>query len=198
MKLYELTEMYSDLFNQFDAINEWEPDTNADGMPIDDDGNIIANVDAYRNKMLTAWFDTLTGIEGEFDEKAESIAIYYKQLLAEAKMLKAEKAAIAKRQSQKEKQAESLKTYLFKSMQALGRQKIDMPRAVMSLKKNAPSLVVDDEISFVEWAEEHNLDHLLKYNMPEVKKNDVKALCKKGEEIPFVHIMEAKQSLSIK
>lgn len=197
MKLYELTEMYSDLFNQFDAINEWEPDTNADGMPIDDDGNIIANVDAYKNKMLTAWFDTLTGIEGEFDEKAESIAIYYKQLLAEAKMLKAEKAAIAKRQSQKEKQAESLKTYLFKSMQALGRQKIDMPRAVMSLKKNAPSLVVDDEISFVEWAEEHNLDHLLKYNMPEVKKNDVKALCKKGEEIPFVH-MESKQSLSIK
>jgi hypothetical protein len=197
MKLYELTEMYSDLFNQFDAINEWEPDTNADGMPIDDDGNIIANVDAYRNKMLTAWFDTLTGIEGEFDEKAESIAIYYKQLLAEAKMLKAEKAAIAKRQSQKEKQAESLKTYLFKSMQALGRQKIDMPRAVMSLKKNAPSLVVDDEISFVEWAEEHNLDRLLKYNMPEVKKNDVKALCKKGEEIPFVH-MESKQSLSIK
>lgn len=126
MKLYELTEMYSDLFNQFDAINEWEPDTNADGMPIDDDGNIIANVDAYRNKMLTAWFDTLTGIEGEFDEKAESIAIYYKQLLAEAKMLKAEKAAIAKRQSQKEKQAESLKTYLFKSMQALGRQKIEL------------------------------------------------------------------------
>lgn len=165
MKLYELTEMYSDLFNQFDAINEWEPDTNADGMPIDDDGNIIANVDAYRNKMLTAWFDTLTGMEGEFDEKAESIAIYYKQLLAEAKMLKVEKAAIAKRQSQKEKQAESL--------------------------------VVDDEISFIEWAEEHNLDHLLKYSMPEVKKNDVKALCKKGEEIPFVH-MEAKQSLSIK
>lgn len=197
MKLYELTEMYSDLFNQFDAINEWEPDTNADGMPIDDDGNIIANVDAYRNKMLTAWFDTLTGIEGEFDEKAENIAIYYKQLLAEAKMLKAEKAAIAKRQSQKEKQAENLKTYLFKSMQVLGRQKIDMPRAVMSLKKNAPSLVIDDEISFVEWAEEHNLDHLLKYSMPEVKKNDVKALCKKGEEIPFVH-MESKQSLSIK
>lgn len=184
MKLYELTEMYSDLFNQFDAINEWEPDTNADGMPIDDDGNIIANVDAYRNKMLTAWFDTLTGIEGEFDEKAESIAIYYKQLLAEAKMLKAEKAAIAKRQSQKEKQAESLKTYLFKSMQALGRQKIDMPRAVMSLKKNAPSLVVDDEISFVEWAEEHNLDHLLKYSMPEVKRM-MSRLSAKGRRNPL-------------
>lgn len=184
MKLYELTEMFSDLFSQYDAISEWEPDTNADGMPIDDDGNIIANVDAYRNKMLTAWFDTLTGIEGEFDEKAESIAIYYKQLLAEAKMLKAEKAAIAKRQSQKEKQAESLKTYLFKSMQALGRQKIDMPRAVMSLKKNAPSLVVDDEISFVEWAEEHNLDHLLKYSMPEVKRMMSRLSAKRAKKSP--------------
>lgn len=197
MKLYELTEIFSDLFSQYDAISEWEPDTNADGMPIDNDGNIIANVDAYKNKMLTAWFDTLTGIEGKFDEKAESIAVYHKQLLAEAKMLKAEKAAIAKRQSQKEKQAENLKAYLLNSMQALGRKRIDMPKAVISVKNNAPSLVVDDEISFIEWAEEHNLDHLLKYSMPEVKKNDVKALCKKDEEIPFVH-MESKQSLSIK
>lgn len=196
MKLYELTEMFSDLFGQFDAISEWEPNTNADGMPIDDDGNIIANVDAYKNKMLTAWFDTLTGIEGEFDEKAESIAVYYKQLTAEAKMLKAEKAAITKRQSQKEKQAENLKAYLLNSMQTLGRKKIDMPKAVISIKNNAPSLVVDDELNFISWAEKNN-DDLLNYEMPTIRKNDVKALCKSGEEIPFVH-MESKQSLNIK
>jgi hypothetical protein len=197
MKLYELTESFAELFSQFEDINEYEPDTDADGQPIDGNGDIIEDVEAYKEKMLTAWFDTLEGIEGEFDEKAESIAVYYKQLLAEAKMLKAEKAAIAKRQSQKEKQAENLKAYLLNSMQALGRQKIDMPRAVISLKKNAPCLVIDDEISFVEWAEEHNLARLLKYSMPEVKKNDVKALCKNGEAIPFVH-MESKQSLSVK
>lgn len=72
-----------------------------------------------------------------------------------------------------------------------------MPHAVVSIRNNAPSLIVDDEISFIEWAEEHNLAHLLKYSMPEVKKNDVKALCKNGEAIPFVH-MESKQSLSVK
>lgn len=197
MKLYELTESFAELFSQFEDINEYEPDTDADGQPIDGNGDIIEDVEAYKEKMLTAWFDTLEGIEGEFDEKAESIAVYIKQLKAEAKMLKAEKAAIAKRQSQKEKQAENLKAYLLNSMQALGRQKIDMPRAVISLKKNAPCLVIDDEISFVEWAEEHNLARLLKYSMPEVKKNDVKALCKNGEAIPFVH-MESKQSLSVK
>lgn len=196
MKLHELTETFLDLFNQFDLINEWEPDTNTDGVPFDDDGNIIANVDAYRNEMLTAWFDTLEGIEGEFDEKVESIAVYIKQLAAEAKALKAEKAAIAKRQLQKEKSVENLKAYLLNSMEALGRKKIDMPKAMISVKSNAPSLVVDDEIGFIKWAQENN-DELLKYSMPEIRKNDVKALCKSGEAVPFVH-MEKKVSLTIK
>lgn len=104
MKLYELTETFANLFGQFEDINDYEPDTNADGQPIDGNGDIIEDVDAYKEKKLTAWFDTLEGIEGEFDEKVESIAVYYKQLTAEAKMLKAEKAAITKRQSQKERE----------------------------------------------------------------------------------------------
>lgn len=197
MKIYELTEMYSDLFNQFDAINEYEPDTDADGQPIDDNGDIIEDVEAYKEKMLTAWFDTLEGIEGEFDEKAENIAIYIKQLKAEANILKFEKSAIAKRQSQKEQEVKKLTAYLLNAMKAIGKNKVDMPHAVVSIRNNAPSLVIDDEISFVKWAEENNLDNLLNYSMPEVKKNDVKGLCKKGEGIPFVH-MESKQSLSIK
>lgn len=170
MKLYELTETFANLFGQFEDINDYEPDTNADGQPIDDDGNIIENVDAYKEKMLTAWFDTLTGFEGEFDEKAESIAVYIKQLKAEANILKFEKSAIAKRQSQKEREVEKLAAYLLNAMKAIGRSKVDMPHAVVSIRNNAPSLVIDDEISFVEWAEEHNLAHLLKYSMPEVKK----------------------------
>ena len=95
MKLYELTESFTELFSRFEGINEYEPDTDADGQPIDDNGDIIEDVEAYKEKMLTAWFDTLEGIEGEFDEKAENIAIYIKQLKAEANILKFEKSAIA-------------------------------------------------------------------------------------------------------
>lgn len=196
MKLYELTESFAELFSQFEDINEYEPDTDADGQPIDGNGDIIEDVEAYKEKMLTAWFDTLEGIEGEFDEKAESIAVYIKQLKAEANILKFEKSAIAKRQTQKERQVKSLETYLFNSMKAIGRNKVDMPKAVVAIRNNAPSLVVDDEIKFVNWAQKNN-DNLLKYEMPSIKKNDVKALCKKGEKIPFVH-MESKQSLNIK
>lgn len=196
MKLYELTESFAELFSQFEDINEYEPDTDADGQPIDGNGDIIEDVEAYKEKMLTAWFDTLTGIEGEFDEKAESIAVYIKQLKAEANILKFEKSAIAKRQSQKEREVEKLAAYLLNAMKAIGRSKVDMPHAVVSIRNNAPSLIVDNEAEFVGWAQENN-DSLLEYIMPKVKKNDVKKLCKNGEAIPFVH-MESKQSLSIK
>lgn len=196
MKLYELTESFAELFSQFEDINEYEPDTDADGQPIDGNGDIIEDVEAYKEKMLTAWFDTLEGIEGEFDEKAESIAVYIKQLKAEANILKFEKSAIAKRQSQKEREVEKLAAYLLISMKAIGRSKIDMPHAVVSIRNNAPSLIVDNEAEFVSWAQENN-DSLLEYIMPKVKKNDVKKLCKNGEAIPFVH-MESKQSLSVK
>lgn len=196
MKLYELTETFANLFGQFEDINDYEPDTNADGQPIDGNGDIIEDVDAYKEKMLTAWFDTLDGIEGEFDEKAESIAVYIKQLKAEANILKFEKSAIAKRQSQKEREVEKLAAYLLNAMKAIGRSKVDMPHAVVSIRNNAPSLIVDNEAEFVSWAQENN-DSLLEYIMPKVKKNDVKKLCKNGEAIPFVH-MESKQSLSVK
>lgn len=196
MKLYELTESFAELFSQFEDINEYEPDTDADGQPIDGNGDIIEDVEAYKEKMLTAWFDTLEGIEGEFDEKAESIAVYIKQLKAEANILKLEKSAIAKRQSQKEREVEKLAAYLLNAMKAIGRSKVDMPHAVVSIRNNAPSLIVDNEAEFVSWAQENN-DSLLEYIMPKVKKNDVKKLCKNGEAIPFVH-MESKQSLSIK
>lgn len=196
MKLYELTELFSELFSQFDYINEYEPDTNADGQPIDGDGNIIENVDAYKDKMLSAWFDTLEGIEGEFDEKAENIAVYIKSMLAMAKTLKAEEDNLKARRKRCEKSAERMKTYLLNSMQELGRKKIDMPKALLSVRNNAPNLVIDDEISFIDWAQKNN-DNLLKYSLPEIKKNDTKALYKEGEKIPFVHT-EASTSLIIK
>lgn len=196
MKLYELTSLFSELFSQFDYINEYEPDTNAYGQPIDGDGNIIENVDAYKDKMLSAWFDTLEGIEGEFDEKAENIAVYVKSMLAMAKTLKAEEDNLKARRKRCEKSAERMKAYLLNSMQELGRNKIEMPKAVISTRNNAPSLVVDDELSFIEWAQKNN-DDLLEYELPKIKKNDTKALYKKGEKVPFVHL-EQKTSLIIK
>ena len=196
MKLYELAEGFNTLFDSFDAINNWEPDTDSNGQPIDDDGNIIENPVLYKVNMLNAWFDTLESIEGEFDIKAENIAVFIKEIKAEADLLKAEEQSLRKRRQTKERQIDSLKTYLLTQMKGIGKNKIDTQKALISIRNNAPALVVDDELSFIRWAEQNN-DGLLKYSMPEIRKSDVKKAVKAGDEIPFVH-MEKSTTVIIK
>lgn len=196
MKLYELSEVFSDLFDRFDSINNYEPDTDGDGQPIDGEGNIIENPVQYKANMLNAWFDTLEGIEAEFEMKAENIAVFIKSVKAEVDMLKAEEQALKRRRQTKERQLESLKVYLLNQMQEIGRKKIDTPKALISIRNNAPSLVIDDELSFINWAEMHN-DSLLKYSMPEIRKADVKKAVKAGIDIPYVHT-EVNTSVIIK
>lgn len=196
MTLYNYTNIFEQLFESYDSIANWEPDTNADGNFIDANGDIIENIDAYKEQMLQAWFDTLEAVNAEFDVKVESLACYIKELKAQAESLKKEKQAFAKRQAQKEKQVEKLTRYLLDSMQVVGKTKVDMPRAVVTVKRNAPSLEISDELGLVDWLMKNN-DKLLKYEMPSVRKNEVKKQLKAGKEIPFVQL-ESKSSVTIK
>ena len=196
-KLYELSTDFQNLFDMFEEINNWSPDTDADGQPIDSEGNVIENPTAYKVQMLNGWFDTLEGIEGEFEMKAENIAAFIKSLKAQSDILKNEETALKKRRDTKDRQIESLKTYLLNQMKAIGRKKIDMPKAVISIRNNAPSLVVDDELELINWAEENDMDSFLNYQLPKIKKTEVKKACKDNMNIPYVH-MESKESLTIK
>ena len=195
--LYNLTGSFVDLYDRFDEIDSFEPDRDENGSPIDSDGNVIDDVVELKEAMLTAWFDTLDGIEEEFEIKAVNIAVIVKSIKAEAEQLKAEKLRLAKRQAQKEKAAERLEKYLLNSMQAIGREKVDKPQAVIRVKKNYESTVIDNEKSFIEWAETNGYTDLLKYKDPEVKKKEIKDLLKRNVELPFVHL-ERKTKIDIK
>ena len=194
--LYNLTGDFTDLYDKFDEIDNFEPERDKDGNPIDSEGNIIEDVKALKEAMLTAWFDTLEGIEGAFEDKAVNIAVIVKSMRAEAEQLKAEKLRLAKRQSRKEKAAERLEQYLLNSMQAIGREKIDKPQAVIRVKKNPESTVVDNEKSFIEWAEANGYTDLLKYKDPDIKIKEVKDLLKRNVKLPFVYL-ERKNKISI-
>lgn len=196
MKLYELSTTFADLFDRFDEINTYTPDKDADGNYINDDGEVITDIEALRESYRQAWFDTLTAIEGEFDTKAENIAVYIKNMTAEVKALKAEEDALRLRRKAFEKSVERMKAYLLGSMHAVGRFKIDMPRARLNIRKNAESLVVENDAAFIEWAQAHN-DSLLKYSLPEIRKADAKKLVQAGERLPFVHLTRT-ESLTIK
>ena len=196
-KLYELSDSFEQLFNQFDAINDYDFDTDADGNPIDREGNIIENPEAYKAAMLEAWFDTLEGIEGEFEDKAENIACYIKSLQSDIDDMDNEEKILKARMNAKKNRLEAIKKYLKNSMLQINLLKIDKPRARLSIRNNAECLVVDDEKAFIEWAERSGNDSLLTYKAPEIRKTDTKKLVQSGREIPNVHL-ERSQSLIIK
>lgn len=179
MKLYELSGQFSELFDRFDEINECTPEDGVD-----------------QEEMREAWFDTLSAIEEEFESKAENIACYIKNISAEIKAMKEEETALRLRRQAFENSVERLKGYLLGTMNAIGRSKIDTPRARLSIRRNAESLMIDDKQRFIDWAEENAVE-LLKYSDPEIRKTDAKKMLQAGHELPFVHLTRT-ESLTIK
>lgn len=196
MKLYEISGMFAELFEQFDEIANYTPDTDEYGRYITEEGDIIEDLDAYRNAYLTAWFDSLTALEGEFNEKAENVAVYIKNLTADINEMKAEEKRLKSRRVSAENQVERMKKYLINSMQAIGVKKISMPRARITLRLNAESVVVENEKALIDWAMRHD-ETILKYQEPELKKTDIKELLRMGEKIPFARL-ERKESVMLK
>ena len=197
MKLYEYAETFAQLFDSFDAIADFEPDTNEDGQYIDDDGRIIPDLDAYRADMQMAWFDTLEGIEGEFDIKAENIACYIKQLEGDLELLKKQKAAFERRRRAKENQLEGIKKYLLECMQKTKRQKLETERAVITVRNNAESVQFFSEVEFIRMCMNGGLEDYLRYKTPEINRTAVKSALKSGKLLPGAELKRS-QSLVIK
>ena len=198
MKLYELSNSFRELFDRFEELSTYEFDTDEKGNAIDDDGNIIADPDAMREDMLQAWFDTLEGIEEEFGDKAESVLVFIKNLNAEIDQMKIEKSKLTERISAKENQAERLKDYIVKCMDDISVKKLDGVRAACYIRNNAESVEVTNDIEFINWAQAHERDDLLKYEMPSIKKTPLKKELQEGNNgIPGVRLIRSR-SLIIK
>ena len=198
MKLYELSDTFRDLFDRYEAISTYEFDTDEQDRAIDDEGNVIPDADAARAEMVQAWFDTLEGIEEEFGDKAENILVFIKNLTAEVEEMKSEKSKLTARISAKEKQAERLKDYVVKCMDDIGVKKLDGIRAACSLRNNAESVEVTNDIEFINWAQANYRDDLLKYELPTIKKTPLKKELQQGAKgIPGVRLTRTR-SLIIK
>ena len=197
MKLFEYSETFAELFDSFDAICGYEPEQNENGQYIDDDGNIIPDPDAYIKDMETAWFDTLDGIEEEFECKAENIACYIKQLDGELELLKKQKAAFERRRKAKENQLARMKDYLLVCMQKINRKSVETALAKITVKNNAESAQFADEKDFIDMCISKGLDNYLRYKDPEINKTAVKSAQKSGQIIPGAKLGR-KQSLVIK
>lgn len=180
-RLFDISQDFEAVFDRFDAICDYEFPLNEDGQPVDDNGNPV-NPETAKAEMLEAWFDTLSGIEEEFNFKAENLAQYIKCLKAESESIDAEIKKLKVRRDSRNKRIERLKNYLMENMEAVKLTKIDMPKAKITIRENAPGVKFDDEISFITMLQNEGRDDLLKYSMPEVKKTELKKLIKSGEK----------------
>lgn len=127
----------------------------------------------------------LQELEVAFDEKVENIALWIKNLTAEAKAIKEEKDNLAARQRACENKAESLKNYLAL---ALAGEKFKTPKVSISFRKSEAVQV--DDVSKLD-------DEYLKYAAPTVDKTKVKQALKAGVNLQGVQLV-TNQNIQIK
>ena len=133
--------------------------------------------------------DTLDGIEGEFEAKADSIACLIKELRLEAKGIKEEADTLTERARRAQAKADRLQSYLLYHMQAMGKTKISTARNVLSLRKSPPVCKIEDEALALSWLEMHHMEDCIKREVS-IRKRELMERLKDGEEVPGAQIVQ--------
>lgn len=119
------------------------------------------------------------------EEKLEGLALWVKDLKAEADAIKAEEKALAERRQAKERRAESISRYLEMMLDG---QKFETSRAVCSFRKSQKVEITDlDKIP----------DDYLRYSAPTADKTAIKAAIKDGLTIEGAELVDS-VSMTIK
>ena len=119
MKLYEITQTYLDIIDQFA-----DPD-------VGDDFDSMA--------------EAFNAVTDGFNDKAENIGCLIKETQATAAAIADEIKALQARKRTADNKAEFLKNYLCEQMEAIGAKKIETPRAVLTRRKSSYVNVFDQE-----------------------------------------------------
>ena len=138
-------------------------------------------------------FEAFAALNMERSRKIEGMAVWVKNLTAEARALKAEEDNLAQRRKVLTNRAEGLKKYLSK---ITGGEAFKSTKAQISFRATS-SLNVFDVPSTAKWLEENGFDDYVTYSEPSVDKTAVKQLLKTVEVIPGC-VIEQGTSISIK
>lgn len=195
--LFNISSRYADIIEKIDSFASWDPDTDADGNFVTPDGEVIDDPVEYRRTMTDALLDTLDAVDGEMEDKLANCGAFIKQLTAEADALDAEIKSLRYRSAAKKREIDSFKAYMMACMENADVKKVDKPIAKLTIRQNAESVEVADEKGFIEWAQSHDHDDLLRYSLPDINKTAVKDALRLGAEIPGAQLVRTK-SLIIK
>ncbi len=126
----------------------------------------------------------------ERERKIENLALAYKNMLAEARAIKAEEMNLKARREFTEAKAERAREYLD---YILAGEKFSTPKVAVSYRKSKKLQLAD---GFVGWAME-NAPDFLRYKDPEPDKTAITNALKAGQEITGAELVES-QNMTIK
>jgi len=135
--------------------------------------------------------DTLEGLSGELEVKAQNVAYFIRNMEVTAEAIKAFEQQQKERRQAIERRAESMRAYLQRCMEATGITKIEGPGVTLSFRKS--SAVVIDEPGLIP-------AEFMRQPEPPPPSPDKKAIAdaiKAGQEVQGAHV-ETRQNLQIK
>lgn len=142
---------------------------------------IMSCVDMETGEIIDC--DKLDALTMERDQKIENIALWVKNLEADAKAYKEEKDSFAQKQKTAENKAKSLKEYLSRFLAGTSYKST---KVNIGFRKSESVDVFSLE-SLIEYG---NADYL-KYKEPEADKTAIKAALKSGANIPGCILVES-------
>ncbi len=131
--------------------------------------------------------DTLEGIEGEIEDKADGYAKIIKELLGDAEKIKSEKQRLEARQKSFENRAKLLKNNLQEVMTKIGKTKFKTELFSFNIQKNGgkQALTIDGEVPDTYKKLVDDLDK-------------IRQALENGENLPFAHLEPRGESLRIR
>lgn len=133
--------------------------------------------------------EAIDRLQMERDGKIEGVALWVKDLLAEADAVKAEKDKLAKREKQLKDKAERLKGWVGFALQG---EKLKTPRVVVSWRSSEAVEYNPEKID-----PDHMDPEFIKLPPVELNKTAIKAALKEGRDVPGFWL-EKRQNIQIK
>lgn len=158
----------------------------------DIDQEILDCVDMETGEILDS--EKLDALQMEREKKLEGVALWVKDLKAEADAVKAEADKLTARKKALDNKIDSIKTWLAT---ALNGEKLKTPRCNV-YQTHSQRVVIDDEKALIDMFMATSLgEKFLRMKDPEIDKIALKDSMKQGYEYEFAHLEET-ESVVIK
>ena len=149
------------------------------------DQAILDCVDMETGEILDS--EKLDALQMEREAKLEGVALWVKDLKAEAEAVKAEADKLNARKKALDNKIDSIKAWL---LYALGGEKLKTPRCNV-YQTHSQKVVIDDEKAMIDMLMSSPFgEKFLRMKEPEIDKNALRDSMKQGYEYEFAHLEE--------